>query len=94
MNLYLDASALVKCYVAEPDSQETIELTERAEAAATSLVSRAEVAATLAKVVRLGLLSSESGREAQRAFLGDWQGIARIPVTEALVSSAGTPAWD
>ena len=94
MNLYLDSSALVKQYVTERGSTETIELTERAEAVATSLVSRTEVAAAIAKAVRLGLLSAENGREAQRTFLSHWPYFARIPVTEALVSRADTLAWD
>ena len=94
MRLYLDTSALVKQYVPERGSTEPTELTERAEAVATSLISRTEVAAAIAKAVRLGWLSSEAGRKAQRAFLSHWQEIARIPVTEALVSRADTLAWD
>jgi len=94
VSLYLDTSALVKRYMTEPGSKETSELTERAEAVATSLVSRAEVAAALAKAVRAGSLGAESGRKAQRAFLSHWPYFARIPVTEALVSIADTLAWD
>ena len=66
MILYLDASALVKRYVAERGSDEVIALMAGADAAATSLVSRAEVAAALARAVRLGALDGESGRRAQR----------------------------
>jgi predicted nucleic acid-binding protein len=39
--IYLDASALVKRYVAERGSKEVIELTAAAEIVATSLISRA-----------------------------------------------------
>ena len=52
MILYLDASALVKRYVAEPGSAEVSEAISRAEAIGTALISRAEVAAALAKAVR------------------------------------------
>ena len=55
-----------------------------ADVVATSLVSRAEVAAALAKAVRLGIIEPESGRKAQRAFAGQWPDIAKVPVTEAL----------
>ena len=55
MILYLDASALVKRYVAERGSREVIGLTTAAEIVATSLISRAEVAAALARAVRLGV---------------------------------------
>lgn len=94
MIAYLDASALVKRYVSERGSEETIELTTRADVVATSLVSRAEVAAALAKAVRSGLLSEQEARKAQRTFAGEWSDLARIPVTEALVARAETLAWD
>ena len=61
---------------------------------ATSLVSRVEVAAALAKAVRLGIIEPESGRKAQRAFAGQWADLAKVPVTEALVSRAEALAWD
>ena len=94
MIAYLDASALVKRYVSERGSRETADLTAHAEAVATSLVSRAEVAAALAKAVRLGIVEVESGRKAQRAFGSQWADIVKIPVTEALVSRAEVLAWD
>jgi predicted nucleic acid-binding protein len=90
---YLDASALVKRHVAEPGSKETIELTAAAEVVATSLVSRAEVAAALAKAVRVGLLSAADARGAQRAFVREWQDLARIPMTEALAARAEALVW-
>ena len=62
MILYLDASALVKRYVSEQGTKEVLTLTAAAEAVATSLVSRAEVAAALARAVRLGVL--DRGRHA------------------------------
>lgn len=94
MIAYLDASALVKRYVSERWSDETIQLTTTADVVAASLVSRAEVAAALAKAVRSGLLSEDEARKAQRTFAGEWPDLARIPVTEALVARAETLAWD
>ena len=93
MIAYFDASALVKRHVDERGSRETLEFAARAEVVATSLVSRAEVAAALAKAVRAKLLEAHEGREAQRAFAAQWADIARIPLTEALVSRAETLAW-
>jgi predicted nucleic acid-binding protein len=92
--LYLDASALVKRYAMERASKEVITLTAAAEAVATSLVSRAEVAAALARAVRLGVLDEDGGRRAQRRFSREWPDIARVSVSEALVSRAETLAWD
>jgi predicted nucleic acid-binding protein len=90
---YLDASALVKRYVVERGSRETVELTTRAEVVATSLVSRAEVAAALAKAARSGLLGASSARRALHVFGREWPDMAKIPVTESLVARAETLAW-
>ena len=94
MIVYLDASALVKRYVAERGSRETAELCARADVVATSLVSRAEVAAALAKAVRVGIVEPDNGRKARRAFVNEWPDFAKVPVTEALVARAETLAWD
>ena len=94
MIVYLDASALVKRYVAERGSRETGALSARADVVATSLVTRAEVAAALAKAVRLGVVEPDGGRKAQRAFVRQWPDIAKVPVTEALVARAEALAWD
>ena len=94
MILYLDASALVKRYVTERGSEEVIALTAAAAAVATSLISRAEVAAALARAVRLGVLDNDGGRRVERRLSGEWPDLARIPVTEALVSRAHTLAWE
>lgn len=94
MIVYLDASALVKRYVTERESKEVIELTAAAEVVATSVTSRAEVAAALARAVRLGVLDDDGGRRAQRRFSREWPDLARVPVSEALVARAETLAWE
>ena len=65
MILYLDASALVKRYVTERGSKDVIALTAGAKAVATSLISRAEVSAALARAVRLGVVDADGGRRAR-----------------------------
>ena len=94
MIAYLDASALVKRYLVERGSRETIDLTSRAELIATSIISRAEVAAGLATAVRARMVASDVGRRAQRSFASDWPDLLRVPVTEALVERAQTLAWE
>lgn len=94
MIAYLDASALVKRYVIERGSRETIALTADAEITATSIVSRAEVAAALGKAARTGLVTQNVARNAQRSFASDWPDLARVPVTEALVERAEALAWE
>ena len=94
MTLYLDTSALVKRFVSEPSSPDTVALTAMAEAVATSLVTRVEVAAALARAVRVGTLDEDGGRMAQRRFSREWPTLVRVPITEALVFRAETLAWD
>lgn len=94
MILYVDASALVKRYVSERGSTEVINLTASAKIVATSLISRAEVSAAFARAVRLGVLDSDGGQKARRRFSREWPDLARLPVSEALVSRAETLAWD
>lgn len=94
MIAYLDASALVKRYIVERGSRETVALTAGADMTATSIVSRAEVAAAFAKAVRAGLVRDEIARNAQRRFAGDWPDLARVPVTEAIVERAERLAWE
>ncbi len=94
MIVYSDASALVKLYVAERDSEEVFELVAAAKMLATSVVSGAEVAAALARAARVGALDQNSARYAQRRFSEQWHNLARVPVTEPLVFRAGTLAWE
>lgn len=94
MIVYVDSSALLKRYVAEPESEEVSELLAGAAILATSLISRAEVAAALARAARLGVIGRDGARQAQRRFSREWPDLARVPVTEALVSRAEGLAWD
>jgi uncharacterized protein len=92
--LYLDASALVKRYVAERSSTEVVALTTDAEAVATVIISRAEVASALARSVRLGVVDENGGRRAQRRFAREWPDLVKLPITEALVVRAESLAWE
>jgi predicted nucleic acid-binding protein len=91
---YLDASALVKRYIVERGSRETIALMADSEMTATSIVSRAEVAAALAKAARMALVTHDVARNAEGTFAGDWPDFVRVPVTEALVERAEGLAWE
>lgn len=94
MILYLDASALVKRYVTEPGSSEVSEAINRAEMAGTALVSRAEVAAALAKAARVGTLTQEEALASLRAFRTEWPHAVRVQVTEMVVAQADALAWE
>ena len=94
MILYLDVSAAVKRYVSESGSTDVVALIDDAAAVATSIVSRAEIAAAFARAVRVGVLDEPGGRRAHRRLAREWPDFVRIPVTEALVARADALAWD
>lgn len=94
MIAYLDASALVKRYVAEAGSAEVRRLIDQAEAVGTAIISRAEVAAALAQAVRMALLTREEGASALQLFGAEWESLVRLQMTEILVSRAASLAWD
>jgi predicted nucleic acid-binding protein len=94
MILYLDASALVKRYVAELGSAEVSAAISRADVTGTALISRAEVAAALAKAVRVDSLSREEALAGLQVFQNEWPDLVRVQVTELVVARADAFAWD
>lgn len=94
MNAYLDASALVKNYVAETGSKEVSQLLSRADLLATSVLSRAEVPAALAKAARVGWLTREAADAARQVFRSQWPALMGVQATEALMALADTLAWE
>ena len=94
MILYLDSSALVKRYVAELGSSVVSEAISQAAIIATGLISRAEVAAALAKAMHVGTLTKEEAQESLQTFRSDWPDLMRVRVTEAVVARADALAWE
>ena len=94
MIAYLDASALVKRYVAEAGSSEVNGLINEAEALGTAVISRAEVSAALARAVRVTSVSKAAGTSALQAFTADWDNLIRLQLTEVLVARAAALAWE
>jgi predicted nucleic acid-binding protein len=94
MILYLDASALVKRYVAEVGSGQVNEAISKAEVVGTALISRAEIAAALAKAVRMGALMQEEALASLQVFREEWPDLVRVQVTEMVVTRADALAWE
>jgi predicted nucleic acid-binding protein len=92
--VYVDASALVKRYVAEAGSPEVEALIGSAQATGTAVVSRAEVAAALAKAARVGIVSREAAAKAFEAFNADWEHLIRVQMGEPLAARAAALAWE
>ncbi len=89
---YLDASALIKLYLEEPESQLMRELWREEAPAFASTVALAETAAGIATAGRAGRVTDDQRRVAARALGSDWQEIDAIAVTEAIAESAAALA--
>ena len=94
MILYLDASALVKRYVAERGSEEVRTLVAQTGITGTALISRAEVSAALGKAARMHVLSPEAALACLQAFHRQWPDLVRVQITELVVSRVDALAWE
>jgi len=92
--VYLDASALVKRFVAEKGSTEVGLLIREARIVGTSLISRAEVVAAFAKVVRMRLQSRQEMASVLQTFRMTWPHLLRLELTETVVARADALAWE
>jgi predicted nucleic acid-binding protein len=93
MILYLDSSALVKCYIDERGTSDVLDAMGRAELVGTCFVTRAEVSAGLAKATRLGVVTEDIGRASLDTFRKEWTSLVRVEVTASLVAQADELAW-
>jgi predicted nucleic acid-binding protein len=94
MILYADTSALVKLFVVEEGSDSVRDLFRRASLLGTSVLTRAELGAALARAVRRGLIQEEEGLEARRRLEVVWPTWVRIAVDERLTARAEALAWE
>lgn len=94
MIVYFDSSALVKRYIAETASAQVETLLAEAIVTGTSLISRAEVSAALAKAVRMNWLTRDLAGQSLRVFRTQWNNLIAVEVTEAVVTQADALAWE
>lgn len=80
MIVYFDSSALVKRYLAEADSAQVETLLAEAIVTGTSLISRAEVSAALAKAVRMNWLTRDLAGQLLRVFRAQWADLIAVEV--------------
>ena len=94
MILYADSGALAKRYISEAGSGEVEALVRGAEVVGTGLITRAEVSAALARLVRMRALRRQSAEMILAAFRKHWLELTVIQLTEALVAEADSLAWE
>ena len=92
--IYLDTSALVKQYVQESGSREVQRLIKSADHSGTSLITRSEMAAALARAVRMKIFPRSEAEAAWNQFLGEWSTLSRLNVSKQIVDRAAALAWE
>ena len=85
MILYLDASALVKRYIAEHASEQVNAWIGEADMIVTALITRVEVAAAIAGAQRMKVIAAREAAAALGAFRAEWESFHRLPITETTV---------
>ena len=93
MFLYFDSSALVKRYVDEPHSEEVAHLMDETLAIGTSAISRVEVGAALARAARENASTPKGRAEPRSSSQKTGRTLARVPVTDRLLTRAEDLAW-
>lgn len=94
MILYLDASALVKRYIQEKDSEKVNAWIDAAEMVVTGLITRVEVAAAIARAGRMKLITTDEALAALRQFRSEWESFQRLPITENTVIRGDALAYE
>ena len=84
MLLYLDASALVKLYVAEPGSGSVRQAVKNASAVYAVDASYLAVRTALSQAHRLGMLTEKAAKRASDDFEIDWQAVNVVVPDQAL----------
>lgn len=92
MILYLDASALIKLYVAEPGSGPVRQAIKNASAIYTVDASYLAVRTALGEAARIGLLTDKAAKKAREDFETDWPCFNVVVPDQALMRLAGDMA--
>lgn len=85
MILFLDTSALVKIYIAEPGSERMREAVAREDPKAASVLAFAEIHAALARRRREELLREAELEQIRLVFAEDWETLTQMSVGAAVL---------
>lgn len=91
--LYLDTSALLKRYVLEAGSQELQFVWNTFDFTGVVRIVQAEMAAALAKGMRMGWLAAADAQKAWSEFLEDWRRLTLLEANAQVVHYASELAW-
>jgi uncharacterized protein len=91
--VYWDTSALIKLYIQEAGTADVEQLLKQTNLSGTALICHVEIAATLAKLVRLKSLRRKPAQIAFQNFLTDWPTLIQIQINPSLLTQASNFAW-
>jgi len=94
MILYLDSSALAKRYLSEEGSAGVEQLVGGADKVGTSIITRVEVTAALARARRHKLLDEEPAARLRALFASHWLSLVRLSLHESAIERADALAWE
>jgi predicted nucleic acid-binding protein len=92
--VYVDTSALMKQYVGEAGSSQTIAFLREADYLGSSILVKVELVAAIAKVLRMNLFDPESANAMVSQFNEDSINLQIISVDHAVVRRAANLAWE
>lgn len=89
--LFLDSSAVVKCYVRELASDRVRAEVAEQRLVATSYLSYAEVLSAIHRKRRAGEITEEDGKRSEAGFVADWQSgsFQLVPLNPATLAAVG-----
>ncbi len=85
MILFVDTSALVKLYIAEPGSEQMREAVAQEPSVAVSRLAFAEIHATFARRRREGLLLASELEQLRLRFADDWEELMQVAIGDELL---------
>ena len=95
MIAYLDTNALVKLYITEQHSSLLrVLIEEEAKIVGTSVISRPEFSASIAKGLRTGMIWKNVASAAHERFQSEWQELQTLAVTDEIIATADMLAWN
>lgn len=93
MILYADTSAHIKQYVKEPGSDVVAQWIGEAMSVGCAVIGHAEMVATIAKLVRMKLLTRSFALVKIEEIRSDWRDVVHLQMSDSLVTHAGDLSW-
>jgi uncharacterized protein len=86
--LFLDSSAVVKIYLAEPHGDKVIEAIEKADRIFVSTLALSEVAYAITRREQENSITHEISQLAYQNLLDEWESLTRIPLDDNVAREA------